>query len=91
MQTLCSRDFVQRHRAGNRSARNETERFRRFGVDEVLKRDKLNPDIFWLKDESLDDIDICLHPMRSLPRSSRTSRLRWRHFSGRARNLSGRR
>ena len=24
---------------------------------ELLKRDKLNLDIFWLKDESLDDVD----------------------------------
>lgn len=37
--------------------RRETERFRKFEVDELLKRDKLNLDIFWLKDESLDDVD----------------------------------
>ena len=29
----------------------------RFGYDELLQRDKLNLDIFWLKDESLDDAD----------------------------------
>ena len=32
-------------------------RFKRFAVDELLKRDKLNLDITWLKDDSLDDID----------------------------------
>jgi type I restriction enzyme M protein len=35
----------------------QTERFKRFDVNELLKRDKLNLDIFWLKDESLDDVD----------------------------------
>lgn len=37
--------------------RKETERFRCFTYDELVKRDKLNLDIFWLKDESLEDID----------------------------------
>lgn len=50
-------DFVASYAAGNRSKRKETERFKRFGVDELLNRDKLNLDIFWLKDESLDDVD----------------------------------
>ena len=35
----------------------ETERFRRFSYDELSSRDKLNLDIFWLKDDSLEDID----------------------------------
>ena len=37
--------------------RQETERFRRFPYEELAKRDKLNLDIFWLKDDSLEDID----------------------------------
>lgn len=37
--------------------RKETERFKSFAYDELVKRDKLNLDIFWLKDESLEDID----------------------------------
>lgn len=37
--------------------RKETERFKYFTYDELVKRDKLNLDIFWLKDESLEDID----------------------------------
>ena len=37
--------------------RKETERFKCFSYDELVKRDKLNLDIFWLKDESLEDID----------------------------------
>ena len=37
--------------------RKETERFRRFTYDELIQRDKLNLDIFWLKDDNLQDID----------------------------------
>ena len=37
--------------------RKETERFRRFSYDELVQRDKLNLDIFWLKDDNLQDID----------------------------------
>lgn len=37
--------------------RKETERFKRFNYDELVKRDKLNLDIFWLKDDSLEDIE----------------------------------
>jgi len=50
-------DFVACYKAGNRGKRKETERFRKFDVADLLKRDKLNLDIFWLKDDSLDDID----------------------------------
>ncbi|NZA27789.1 SAM-dependent DNA methyltransferase [Luteimonas sp. SJ-92] len=50
-------DFRDCYKAGNRSKRKETERFRKFDVADLLKRDKLNLDIFWLKDDSLDDID----------------------------------
>jgi len=42
--------------------RKETERFRRFTYDELAKRDKLNLDIFWLKDDSLEDIDSLPEP-----------------------------
>lgn len=41
----------QRHR------REESERFRRFPYEELAKRDKLNLDIFWLKDASATDPD----------------------------------
>ena len=36
-------------------SRQETERFRRFEYDELVKRDKVNLDIFWLRDESIED------------------------------------
>ena len=41
--------------SGNRHERKESERFKSFSYDELLKRDKLNLDIFWLKDESLEE------------------------------------
>lgn len=47
------RDFEACYRGKPRS---ETERFRRFIRDEIAKRDD-NLDIFWLKDESLEDAD----------------------------------
>ncbi len=50
-------DFVQCYQAGNLGARQETERFRRFEYEELIARDKLNLDIFWLKDDSLEDVD----------------------------------
>lgn len=42
--------------------RKETERFKCFEYDDLVKRDKLNLDIFWLKDDSLEDIDSLPEP-----------------------------
>ena len=39
----------------SRYQRKETERFKCFSYDDLVKRDKVNLDIFWLKDESLED------------------------------------
>jgi type I restriction enzyme M protein len=47
-------DFVQCYNPQNRHQRQETERFRKFSYDELIKRDKINLDIFWLRDESLE-------------------------------------
>ena len=48
-------DFVACYNPENRMQREETERFRRFAYDELVKRDKANLDIFWLRDESMED------------------------------------
>jgi type I restriction enzyme M protein len=48
-------DFVARYHAKNRHDRTETERFKSFAYDDLLKRDKVNLDIFWLKDDSLEE------------------------------------
>lgn len=39
----------------NRHERTGTERFRPFTYDELIARDKASLDIFWLRDESLED------------------------------------
>ncbi|WP_316898183.1 class I SAM-dependent DNA methyltransferase [Pseudodesulfovibrio indicus] len=50
-------DFIACYNPDNVSARNETERFKRFAYTDLIERDKINLDIFWLKDESLEDLD----------------------------------
>ena len=48
-------DFVACYNPRNRHERKERERFKGFACDDLLKRDKVNLDIFWLKDESLEE------------------------------------
>jgi type I restriction enzyme M protein len=48
-------DFVTCYHPQNRHRRNESERFKAFPYDDLLKRDKVNLDIFWLKDEALEE------------------------------------
>ena len=44
-----NRPYLSRHE------RKESERFKSFSYEKLTKRDKLNLDIFWLKDKSLED------------------------------------
>jgi len=48
-------DFVDCYKPGERNKRKETEQFKKFSYDELIARDKTNLDIFWLKDDSLED------------------------------------
>lgn len=50
-------DFIACYHAENRSERTETERFKSFAYEELIARDKVNLDLFWLKDESLEDME----------------------------------
>jgi len=57
-------DFIKCYNPENRYERSETwsednpeGRFRKFSIDEILHRDKLSLDIFWIKDKSLADLD----------------------------------
>lgn len=57
-------DFIKCYNPENRYSRKETwseenpdGRFRRFGIDEIMKRDKISLDIFWIKDKTLADLD----------------------------------
>jgi len=51
------RDFIACYHPENRHERKETERFKQFGYEELIARDKASLDIFWLKDDSLDNLD----------------------------------
>src|ERR1019366_7453778 len=48
-------DFVRCYNPANRHQRYETDRFRCFPYEDLIKRDKANLDIFWLRDDSLGD------------------------------------
>ncbi len=48
-------DFVACYNPKSRHSRKESERFKSFGYEELVKRDKVNLDIFWLKDEALEE------------------------------------
>ena len=50
-------DFIKCYNPANRHKRKESERFKKFTYEEITARDKTNLDIFWLKDESLGDLD----------------------------------
>lgn len=63
------KDFISCYNPTNRYKRKETwseknpdGRWRRFSVDEILKRDKTSLDIFWIKDKSLADLDYLPDP-----------------------------
>ncbi|MDO8725399.1 MAG: class I SAM-dependent DNA methyltransferase [Candidatus Methanoperedens sp.] len=48
-------DFIKCFNSENRFERKETKRFRGFTYNELMQRDKVSLDIFWLKDDSLED------------------------------------
>jgi type I restriction enzyme M protein len=50
-------DFIECYNPDNRHEREETDRFKSFSYDELMERDKINLDIFWLKDDSLEDVE----------------------------------
>ncbi|MFD8975992.1 N-6 DNA methylase [Streptomyces sp. NPDC059593] len=51
-------EFVQLAKSGQpREERVESERFKSFTYDQLIARDKVNLDITWLRDESLEDLD----------------------------------
>jgi type I restriction enzyme M protein len=48
-------EFVEAYKPGARHDRVESERFKSFSHNELLERDKLSLDIFWLRDNSMED------------------------------------
>lgn len=50
-------DFIEVYSPDDHHARVESERFHKFTYDDLMGRDKASLDIFWLRDESLEDMD----------------------------------
>ena len=50
-------DFVKCYNAKNILKRKETKNFHAYSYDDLIKRDKTSLDIFWLKDDSLQDAE----------------------------------
>ncbi len=50
-------EFIECYNSENRHKRKESERFKAFTYDELMQRDKVNLDIFWLRDESMEDLE----------------------------------
>ena len=51
------KDFIKCYNADNISERKGSKRFKAFDYDTLLKRDNTSLDIFWIKDESLEDLE----------------------------------
>lgn len=50
-------DFIECYNPGNREEREETERFKKYEYEELIERDKVNLDIFWLEDDSIQNVE----------------------------------
>lgn len=50
-------NFIASYNPDNRRDRKETEWFKSFSYDELMQRDKVSLDIFWMRDESLEDTE----------------------------------
>ena len=55
-------DFIKCYNAKNIQKRKESKRFKSYTYNELIKRDKISLDIFWLKDESMQDLENILSP-----------------------------
>ena len=50
-------DFVACYNTADHHQRKESERLKRYTYDEPMARDNVSLDLFWLRDDSLEDID----------------------------------
>ncbi len=55
LQDTNLRDFINVYNPDNREDRVETERFRAYSYEELMEREQVNLDIFWLKEDSVED------------------------------------
>lgn len=56
------KDFIKCYNQENRHNRKETDRFKPFTYNDLIQRDKVGLDIFWLKDEGLEDSENLPNP-----------------------------
>ncbi len=82
-------DFVEVYRSGRRYERVESERFRRFPLADLLARDKVNLDVFWLKDDALDDPDLLPPPDEVAAEIVESLEAALERFKGVAKALAG--
>lgn len=82
-------DFVEAYRSGRRYERVESERFRRFPLADLLARDKVNLDVFWLKDDALDDPDLLPPPDEVAAEIVESLEAALERFKGVAKALAG--
>ena len=82
-------DFVSCYKSGRRHEREESERFKRYPLATLLSRDKVNLDIFWLKDDALDDPDLLPPPDEVAAEVVESLELALEKFRGVAKALAG--
>jgi type I restriction enzyme M protein len=51
------KDFIDGYCSGSHINRKETDRFKFYSYSDLMARDKVSLDIFWLKDDSLDELE----------------------------------
>lgn len=54
---LTEKLFLDFEKCYSQKIRQKTERFRKYTYDEIIKREKTSLDIFWINDESLDNME----------------------------------
>ena len=55
LQDTDLQDFITAYNPENRDARVETDQFRAYTYNELIEQEHVNLDIFWLKEDSLED------------------------------------
>jgi len=75
------KDFVKCYNPSNIHERQESERFRAFSFEELVKRDKVNLDIFWLKDEGIEDPNLLPDPEILTQRATENLETAVEHFN----------
>lgn len=82
-------DFIKCYNPKNRHNRKESERFKSFTYDELSKRDKVSLDIFWLKDDSLEDSENLPEPEVLATEIAENLEAAFEQFSSIAEDLEG--